>query len=109
MYAGCLPARTDEVVALMTGELEKLAEHGLAEEELRKVVGQLGGGTVLALEDTGSRMSRLGSAELKSGEFYDIDESLDRVRSVTPAQVRDLAAWLAEGPVVTTIVAPTRR
>ena len=109
MYAGCLPARTDEVVALMTGELEKLAADGIGADELRKVVGQLGGGTVLALEDTGSRMSRLGSAELKSGEFYDIDESLDRVRSVTPQQVQELAAWLAQGPVVTTIVAPTRR
>ncbi len=64
---------------------------------------------MLALEDTGSRMCRLGSAELKSGEFLDIDESLDRVRSVTPEQVRELAGWLAEGPVVTTIVAPSRR
>ncbi|OLT13180.1 zinc protease [Kocuria sp. CNJ-770] len=109
MYAGCLPARTDEVVALMTGGLETLAADGIGADELRKVVGQLGGGTVLALEDTGSRMSRLGSAELKSGEFLDIDESLDRVRSVTPEQVRELAGWLAEGPVVTTIVAPSRR
>ena len=109
MYAGCLPSRTDEVVALMTGELEKLAADGIGADELRKVVGQLGGGTVLALEDTGSRMSRLGSAELKSGEFLDIDESLDRIRSVTRTQVRDLAGWLAQGPVVTTIVAPSRR
>ncbi|MFW6188716.1 MAG: M16 family metallopeptidase [Actinomycetota bacterium] len=109
MYAGCLPSRTDEVVALMTGELEKLAADGIGADELRKVVGQLGGGTVLALEDTGSRMSRLGSAELKSGEFLDIDESLDRIRSVTRTQVRDLAGWLAQGPVVTTVVAPSRR
>ncbi len=108
MYAGCLPARTGEVVALMTGELEKLATHGPAPDELRKVVGQLGGGTVLALEDTGSRMSRLGSAELKAGEFLDLDESLRRVRAVTAEQVRELAAELAEGPVVTTVVAPSR-
>lgn len=106
MYAGCTPAKTDQVLELMTQELAKLAQDGIGEVELSKVVGQLAGGTVLALEDTGSRMSRLGSAELTTGEFYDLEETLNRVRAVTPEQVQALAQELADGPTVVQIVAP---
>lgn len=106
MYAGCTPAKTDDVLQLMVDELEKLAQDGIGDVELAKVVGQLAGGTVLALEDTGSRMSRLGSAELTTGEFYDLEETMGRVRAVTPEQVQALAQELAEGPTVVQIVAP---
>lgn len=106
MYAGCAPAKTDQVLQLMTDELNKLAHHGISDTELTKVVGQLAGGTVLALEDTGSRMSRLGSAELTTGEFYDLEETLNRVRAVTPDHVQALARELAQGPTVVQIVAP---
>lgn len=105
MYAGCAPAKTDQVLHLMTEELNKLAHDGIQEPELTKVVGQLAGGTVLALEDTGSRMSRLGSAELTTGEFYDLEETLDRVRAVTAEDVRALAQELAQSPTVVQIVA----
>ncbi|MFP3675306.1 insulinase family protein, partial [Bacillus sp. SIMBA_031] len=59
MYAGCTPSKVRQVLELLGIELEKLAKEGITEEELRKAVGQLSGGIVLALEDTGSRMSRL--------------------------------------------------
>lgn len=106
MYAGCAPARTDEVLELMTGQLEELAEHGLQQRELTKVVGQLMGGTVMALEDSGARMSRLGSAELSTGEFVDLEETMERIRSVSAQDVQDLAAQLAEGPAVVQVVEP---
>lgn len=106
MYAGCTPAKTDHVLTLMTDELNKLAHDGIGEAELAKVVGQLAGGTVLALEDTGSRMSRLGTAELTTGEFYDLEETLQRVRAVTTADVQNLAQELAQSPTVVQIVAP---
>ena len=61
---------------------------------------------MLALEDTGSRMSRLGRAELVSGEFLDIDESLARIKAVTAEQVQELAAELAAAPRTVTVVGP---
>lgn len=107
MYAGCAPARTDEVLELMQAQLQELAADGPGERELAKVVGQLAGGTVMALEDSGSRMSRLGSAELGTGEFVDLEETMNRVRSVTAQDVQRLAAELAEGPVVVQVVQPS--
>ena len=106
MYAGCAPAKVGQVIGLLAAELEKLAEHGVSADELNKALGQLSGGIVLALEDSGSRMSRLGRAEIVTGEFVDIDESLDRIRSVTAADVQELARELAGAPRTITVVGP---
>ena len=106
MYAGCTPSKVRQVLELLGVELDKLAEHGISEDELRKAVGQLCGGIVLALEDTGSRMSRLGRAELVSGEYQDIDETLRLIKAVTAEQVQELAAELAAAPRTVTVVGP---
>lgn len=106
LYAGCAPAKVDDVLALMRAELEALAEDGVGEEELARAHGQICGGLVLGLEDTGSRMSRLGKAELVHGEFTGLDESLARVRAVTGEQVQHLAAELAGRPRSLAVVGP---
>ncbi|QYF90763.1 pitrilysin family protein [Arthrobacter sp. PAMC25284] len=106
MYAGCTPSKVQQVIGLLGAELDKLAEGGIAEDELRKAVGQLCGGIVLALEDTGSRMSRLGRAELVSGEYQDIDETLRLIKAVTAGEVQELARELAAAPRTITVVGP---
>jgi predicted Zn-dependent peptidase len=106
MYAGCTPSKVRQVLDLLGLELDKLAEGGISNDELRKAVGQLCGGIVLALEDTGSRMSRLGRAELVSGEYQDIDETLRLIKSVTAQEVQDLARELAAAPRTVTVVGP---
>jgi predicted Zn-dependent peptidase len=98
LYAGCAPAKIDEVTELMVAELERLADGGITDAELRRSVGQLSGSLVLGLEDSGSRMSRLGKSELVHGELLSTQESLDRVRAVTAREVQELAADLAARP-----------
>ena len=56
----------------------KVADDGITDEELARGKGQLRGGLVLGLEDSGSRMSRLGKAEL----VY--DELLEHRRGARP-------------------------
>ena len=104
MYAGCLPAKTEQVREVMGYEFDKLATAGITEEELTKVRGQLAGSTVLGSEDSGSRMSRLGRAELDSGLFTSTDELLEKIRAVSLEEVRDLAAYLGQQQMITTIV-----
>lgn len=106
MYAGCTPSKVRQVLELLGAELDNLAEHGISDDELKKAVGQLCGGIVLALEDTGSRMSRLGRAELVSGEYQDIEETLRQIKGVTVGQVRELAQELAAAPRTVTVVGP---
>jgi predicted Zn-dependent peptidase len=106
LYAGCAPAKIDEVSELMVLELEKLADSGITASELARSIGQLSGGLVLGLEDTGSRMSRLGKADLVTGELLSVAESLERIRTVTAEDVQALAKDLAARPRSTVRVGP---
>lgn len=98
LYAGCTPAKVDQVTDLLVAELEKMAQAPMGAAELARSVGQLSGGLVLGMEDTGSRMSRLGKSELVHGELMGVDETLERIRAVTAQEVQALAAELAGVP-----------
>nr|WP_241236905.1 pitrilysin family protein [Georgenia faecalis] len=106
LYAGCAPGKTGQVVDLLTAEWERISAELLPAAELERSIGQLCGGLVLGLEDTGSRMSRLGRAEIVHGELTTIDEALERTRAVTAEQVRDLAAELVARPRSLVVVGP---
>lgn len=97
MYAACRPSKADEVAGLLGLELERMAE-GITPSELERAKGQIAGATVLRLEDSYSRMSRLGKAEMAFGELWSIGEALDQVRAVTADEVVQLAAELAARP-----------
>ncbi len=108
MYAGTSPERVSEVEKLMLGELEKLAIYGPSDEELTRVRGQLRGGMALGLEDTLSRMSRLGRSEL-NGRYFTVDAALARIECVQAEDVRALAEELAGRSVFTAEVLPGER
>ncbi len=99
LYAGCSPAKAGQVAELMLSEFRRLGEGGVTDEEMRRAVGQLSGASALALEDSDTRMSRLGRSEITLGEFSDLDEALRRLALVTPEDVRELAVELAARPV----------
>jgi predicted Zn-dependent peptidase len=99
LYAGCSPKKSADVAELMLSEFRRLAAGGITDEELSRAQGQLGGGAALALEDSDSRMTRLGRSELTFGEFSDLDETLRRLDGVTTGQVRELAEELVARPL----------
>ena len=97
LYAGASPAKAVDVAELMLAEFYKLADSGVTPIELVRAKGQLAGSSALALEDTDTRMSRLGRSEIGSGEFYDYDASLEMLEKVTIEEVQALALELAGG------------
>jgi predicted Zn-dependent peptidase len=99
MYAGCTPAKAGQVAELMLSELHRLAEHGVTADEMTRAAGQLSGASALALEDSDTRMSRLGRSEITLGEFSDLDEALRQLALVTADDVQQLAAEMASGPI----------
>jgi len=92
LYAGCSPAKAKEVTRLMLVELEKIANEGITLAELELAKGNISGGLALKFESTQARMSRLSSAELTDGLFFDLDESLQRFAAVDQQAVQNLAA-----------------
>ena len=99
LYAGCSPAKAAQVAELLLGEFRRLGTGGVTDDEMRRAVGQLSGASALALEDSDTRMSRLGRSEITLGEYADLDESLRRLALVTPDEVRELAVELASRPL----------
>jgi predicted Zn-dependent peptidase len=106
VYAGCQPAKAHEVIDIMRAELADVAAHGMGEDEIGRGKGQMRGGLVLGLEDSTSRMSRIGKSELSFGEVLEVDELLRRVEAVTAADVAALAADLLDRPRCLTVVGP---
>jgi predicted Zn-dependent peptidase len=106
LYAGCQPGKADEVVSIMKAVLESVAADGLSPDEIERGKGQLRGGMVLGLEDSGSRMTRIGKAELTYGDVLGLDDLLGLIEAVTPEQVNELAAELAAQPTCLTVVGP---
>jgi predicted Zn-dependent peptidase len=104
--AGCLPEKLDGVLQVVRAELASIAEHGITQDELDRSKGQLRGGLVLGLEDSGSRMSRIAKAELLYDELPSIDEVLRRIDAVTLEDVHALARVLFRQPETLAIVGP---
>ena len=103
---GCLPGKLDAVLEVVRAELAKVAAEGISAEELSRGQGQLRGGLVLGLEDSGSRMARIGKAELVHTELLGIEEVLRRIDAVTLEQVREVAADVFARPEVLAVVGP---
>ena len=106
VYAGCHPKRAVDVLELCREQLAIAAAGGLDAEELERGKGQLRGGLVLGLEDTGSRMSRLGKSELVYGELMTVDEILGHIDAVTADDVQSVAFDILRGPLALAAIGP---
>jgi predicted Zn-dependent peptidase len=106
VYAGCAPRRVDEVLALCREALEAVASEGITAEELARAKGQSRGSLVLGLEDSGSRMSRIGKSELVHGELLSVEEILAKVDAVTLDAVRSIAGELMAQPMALGVIGP---
>jgi predicted Zn-dependent peptidase len=106
VYAGCQPGKADEVLSLMSAELQAVAAGELGVEEIERGKGQMRGAIVLGLEDAGSRMTRIGKSEIAYDDILGVDAVLDHVDAVTPADVAEVAADVLTRPRCLTVVGP---
>ncbi len=106
VYAGCLPAKADEVLSICRDEIAKVISGGLTDDELDRGKGQLRGSIVLGLEDPSSRMSRLGKAELVYPRLEPVEEILASIDAVTHDDVREAAATVLAQPKALAVVGP---
>ncbi|MGV1086991.1 MAG: M16 family metallopeptidase [Mycobacterium sp.] len=108
VYAGCLPERFDEVVRLTREVLDGVARDGITADEFRIAKGSLRGGLVLGLEDSASRMNRIGRSELNYGEFRSIAETLRNIEDVTLEEVNAVAHKVLRGSFGAAVLGPYR-
>ncbi|HVV24234.1 MAG TPA: pitrilysin family protein, partial [Pseudonocardiaceae bacterium] len=101
VYAGAHPGRLGDLAGVLRTVLDDVAANGLTDAEVARGKGQLRGGLVLGLEDSGSRMSRIGKGELNYADHLTVEETLSRIDAVTAEDVADLAAELLRRPLAT--------
>jgi predicted Zn-dependent peptidase len=104
-YAGTTPGKLDEVLGLLRAELDRVGDDVTA-VEVERAKGAMTGGTVLGLEDTGSRMSRLGQQVVTDTDVVTVDEALARVDAVDLDDVRAVARRVLRRPRDLAVVGP---
>ncbi len=92
IYFGCRPERLQTVMDTVGRELVRLVTEPVPEEELQRAKEHLKGRTILGMESTSSRMTRLGKGVLTNTEILSEDELAARIEAVTSEQVLDLAS-----------------
>ena len=106
VYAGCHPKRAVDVLELCREQLALASAGTLDAAEIERGKGQLRGGLVLGLEDTGSRMSRLGKSELVYGELMTVDEIIAKINAVTTDDVQAVAFELLRAKPALAAIGP---
>jgi predicted Zn-dependent peptidase len=106
VYVGTAIGRSTEALKVIDGVVADLVADGITPRELEVAKGYLSGSLVLGLEDSGSRMGRLGSSETVRGFVTSVDEHLARVAAVTVDDVRRVAERILAGPRTLAAVGP---
>ena len=91
VYAGTSRESAVKVVNSIVSEFRKLKSEPVPEEELRRAKDQLKGSLMLSLESSTARMSNLARQEMYFDHFYTLDELIERIESVTSAELQELA------------------
>jgi predicted Zn-dependent peptidase len=106
IYAGTAPARLHELIDVIDTVIDDLLTDGITADEHRTAVGCIEGSMLLGLEDSGSRMSRLGTGEVTRGEVIPVDEQLARIRAVTPDDANRVLRRVLGAPRAVAAVGP---
>ena len=106
VYTACLPERFSDVVDVTAEVLSAVARDGITAHECNIAKGSMRGGLVLGLEDSGSRMNRIGRSELNYGEHRSIAHTLGEIDSVTLDEVNAVASRVLTGAYGAAVMGP---
>jgi predicted Zn-dependent peptidase len=106
LYAGTAPARLGELLEVVDAVIDRIVADGITADEHEVARGYLEGATLLGLEDSGSRMARLGSNLTSRGVITAVDENLERMRAVTRDDVARVLHRVLAAPSVLSVVGP---
>lgn len=106
VYVGTTPANTHTVLDLVIEEVQAMANAGVTEDELERAKGHMRGALALSMEDTNTRMTRIGRAEVFGLPHLSLDERLAKVDAITAADVQEIAGTVLAGSKAIGAVGP---
>ena len=106
IYVGTTPRQTAQVLELIRAGLAGLSAAGVTADELERAKGNMKGSLALSMEETNSRMIRLGRHELTGVRHLSLDETVAAIDAVTRADVHEVAEEVFSSPRVLGAVGP---
>jgi predicted Zn-dependent peptidase len=91
MYVGSTTGNVGEAVEVITEQLSRIRGEPVSEEELRRTKEQLKSSTILAMESTAARMTRIGRSIITGTQILTPEEISARIDAVTAEDVKRLA------------------
>lgn len=109
IYAGTRPENAPEVLRLIRMIVADLRGNGISAAELVKAKEQLKGNLLLGLENSSSRMSRLGKLEMILGKYVTLEEVINKIDAVSIEGIKEMSEKLFRtGEVCLTVLGPKR-
>ena len=99
IYFGCDAADVNKCLGIIRRELLKLADSTLSHRAFEAIVNQYCGQLLVSSDNKENMSMSMAKSLMYYGEIHDIDTMTDRLREVTPAQLRDVAEMLVNSPL----------
>ena len=106
IYCGTAPKRARETLAVIDEVLAQVLAEGITPHELEVAAGYLEGSMLLGLEDSGSRMARLGRSLMQRDHVIPVDEVIAHLRAVTVDDVSRVLHRVLDAPRTLAAVGP---
>ncbi len=107
--AGVDPAELPAAIEAILGELARMAEERVPDDELAKAKAYLAGGLELRMDDTRHLASWIGGQEALHDRVFTLDEALAAVEAVTPEDILRVGRELVRDEALRmAVVAPAR-
>ncbi len=97
IYMATQPEQAATALSAAMSEFRKLADNQLDSADLERTKAQIEGRLLLQMESAGALSEFLGQQELLTGEILAPEQVIERIRSVTAAEVQSVAASLLRG------------
>ena len=94
IYVGTREDNVVEALSVIGGELARVRDERVGEDELRRAREHVKGRLALSMESTGARMNRLGRSVLMGTPLLSLDETIERLEAVTREDLERLAGEL---------------
>lgn len=88
IYFGCDPANVEKCRSIIRNQIDSLAQSTLPEKKFARIRDQYCGQLIVSGEHRESRAMALAKSLMFYGEIHDIHHAAERIREVTPEQLR---------------------
>lgn len=95
VYIGCDNSNVRKCLSIVRRELDRLAQNTMSERMMEKIKTQYCGQLLVSTDNRENMAINMGKSLLFRGAIYDTEHTAERIRAVTPEQLRAVAELLS--------------